>query len=61
MRVSVAGMSDFDIKALFKSVVRQIHPDLFESYPFERTRNSESLKVSLVLTGKSREDNECEF
>lgn len=38
-------MEDVDIKSLFKNVVRQIHPDLFAAYPFERARNSESLKV----------------
>ncbi|KAI8104390.1 hypothetical protein M9434_002948 [Picochlorum sp. BPE23] len=37
-------MEDVDIKSLFKNVVRQIHPDLFATYPFERARNSESLK-----------------
>ena len=36
---------EVDIKLLFKNVVRQIHPDLFAAYPFERARNSESLKV----------------
>jgi hypothetical protein len=36
---------DIEIKSLFKAVVRQIHPDLFAAYPFERARNSDSLKV----------------
>jgi len=36
---------DIEIRSLFKAVVRQIHPDLFAAYPFERARNSDSLKV----------------
>lgn len=42
-------MEDVDIKSLFKNVVRQIHPDLFATYPFERARNSESLKVRVFF------------
>lgn len=42
-------MGEVDIRQLFKNVVRQIHPDLFAAYPFERARNSESLKVRIVF------------
>jgi len=38
-----------DQKTLIRAVVRQVHPDLFTAYPFERSRNAESLKVGLHL------------
>ena len=28
-----------------RAIVRQVHPDLFAAYPYERAKNSESLKV----------------
>lgn len=34
-----------DYKKLVRSVIRQVHPDLFSAYPYERNRNAESLKV----------------
>ena len=42
-------MEEVDIKSLVKNVVRQIHPDLFAAYPFDRARNSESLKVRVFF------------
>lgn len=34
-----------DQKKLIRAVVRQVHPDLFTAHPFERSKNSESLKA----------------
>ncbi|KAK9817188.1 hypothetical protein WJX72_010816 [[Myrmecia] bisecta] len=34
-----------DEKKFIKAVVRRVHPDLFAAHPFERNRNSESLKL----------------
>lgn len=28
-----------------RQIVRQVHPDLFSAYPYERAKNSEALKV----------------
>lgn len=36
---------DSDTKKLIRAVVRRVHPDLFTASPFERQRNSDSLKV----------------
>lgn len=36
---------DSDTKKLIRAVVRRVHPDLFTAHPFERQRNSDSLKV----------------
>ena len=32
-------------KKHIRAIVRRVHPDLFAAQPFERARNSESLKV----------------
>ncbi len=37
-----------------RSVIRQVHPDLFSAYPYERAKNSESLKVRLVGAVRAR-------
>jgi hypothetical protein len=37
---------DSDTRKLIRAVVRRVHPDLFTANPFERQRNSDSLKVS---------------
>ena len=37
-------------KKFIRSIIRQVHPDLFVLHPVERQKNSESLKV-----GPSRE------
>ena len=34
---------------MIRAVVRRVHPDLFAAHPYERTKNTESLKVRLVL------------
>ncbi|WIA32850.1 hypothetical protein OEZ86_006027 [Tetradesmus obliquus] len=36
---------DSDTKKLIRAVVRRVHPDLFTAHPFERQRNSDSLKA----------------
>ncbi len=33
-------------RKLVRQIVRQVHPDLFSAYPYERAKNSEALKVS---------------
>lgn len=38
-------------KKLVRLVVRQVHPDLFTAHPYERSRNAESLKVTIVANG----------
>ncbi|KAL4436733.1 hypothetical protein ABPG75_003872 [Micractinium tetrahymenae] len=32
-------------KKLIRQIVRQVHPDLFGAFPYERTKNSDALKV----------------
>lgn len=36
---------DSDTKKLIRAVVRRVHPDLFTAHPYERQRNSDSLKA----------------
>lgn len=36
-------------KKYIRSVVRQVHPDLFGAHPYERARNTEALQVGAVL------------
>jgi hypothetical protein len=36
---------DTDARRLMRAVVRRVHPDLFAAHPYERQRNSESLKA----------------
>lgn len=38
---------DADQRKYVRSIVRQVHPDLFGAFPYERNRNAESLKVSV--------------
>jgi Domain of unknown function (DUF4460) len=38
-------MLNVEEKRLIRAVMRRVHPDLFAAHPFERARNSESLKV----------------
>lgn len=42
---------DSDTKKLIRAVVRRVHPDLFTAHPFERQRNSDSLKVGWQARG----------
>ena len=32
-----------------RAIVRQVHPDLFAAYPYERSKNSDALKVGGML------------
>ncbi len=34
-----------------RAVVRRVHPDLFAAHPYERAKNTESLKVCEALRG----------
>lgn len=43
--VQAPAVMDSDTKKLIRAVVRRVHPDLFTAHPFERQRNSDSLKV----------------
>ena len=46
--VGLASVAMSDVgsnKRLLRAVIRKVHPDLFNSLPFERTHNSESLKL----------------
>jgi hypothetical protein len=43
------ALMDSDTKKLIRAVVRRVHPDLFTAHPFERQRNSDSLKVCVLL------------
>lgn len=45
MCVQAPAVMDSDTKKLIRAVVRRVHPDLFTAHPFERQRNSDSLKV----------------
>jgi hypothetical protein len=33
-------------RKMVRAIVRQVHPDLFTAYPYERSKNSEALKAS---------------
>lgn len=32
-------------RKLIRTIVRQVHPDLFGAFPYERTKNSDALKI----------------
>lgn len=42
-----------ETRKLIRTVIKQVHPDLFPSNPYERQANAESLKVGLPLHGTS--------
>jgi hypothetical protein len=44
-------MKVVDDKKLVRAIIRQVHPDLFTAHPYERTKNSESLKVGVHRGG----------
>ncbi len=40
-----AMMDPSSERKFVRQIVRQVHPDLFSAYPYERAKNSEALKV----------------
>lgn len=38
-------------KRMMRAVVRRVHPDLFAAHPYERAKNTESLKVRSCSSG----------
>ena len=46
---SPADMDPTTDRRYIRAIVRQVHPDLFAAYPYERSKNSDSLKVGKGL------------